>query len=134
MNKNEDEFNGITVKLQDGTKIGELQTFNPTHRDKAIQKVCKLNYGTPLIHTIMRDLIYLDKLRSANTQLFLNHHPRLRRAYMEKYGVQIDPKKVEEEKKKQVPGEKTANVDDPKVNVPKHPDKGTEPFEKEEDE
>lgn len=46
---------------------------------------------------------------------------------MEKYGVEIDPKK----KKKD--GEKTAGADDPNVNVPKDPDKGTEPFERKPD-
>ena len=50
---------------------------------------------------------------------------------MEKYGVQIDKKKKVEIKKGL--GEKTAGVDDPNVNVPKDPDKGTEPFEKEPD-
>jgi hypothetical protein len=48
---------------------------------------------------------------------------------MEKYGVEIDPKKVDQQKKNK-PGEKTAGVDDPHTNVPKDPDKGTEPFEK----
>jgi hypothetical protein len=49
---------------------------------------------------------------------------------MEKYGVEIDPKKIDEAKKKQAPGEKTAGVDDPNTNVPLDPNKGTEPFEK----
>lgn len=52
---------------------------------------------------------------------------------MEKYGVEVDPKKVDEARKKQkqqAPGEKTAGVDDPNTNVPLDPDKGTEPFEK----
>ena len=47
------------------------------------------------------------------------------RMKMEKYGVKT--KKPEQIKKEQ--GEKTAGVDDPNVNVPKHPDKGTEPYE-----
>jgi len=45
---------------------------------------------------------------------------------MEKYAVEID-------KDKSIPkkdGEKTASKDNPNVNVPKDPDKGTEPFEK----
>jgi|GEM_PF-5014099 len=53
----------------------------------------------------------------------------LRRKKMEKYGVEVDKEKVDEQKKK-APGEKTAGTDDPNVNVPKDPDKGTEPFEK----
>ena len=45
---------------------------------------------------------------------------------MEKYGVQIDPKKVEKEKQ----AGKGAQVDDPNRNVPMDPEKGTEPFER----
>ena len=48
---------------------------------------------------------------------------------MDKYSVQIDKTKVEEQKKKE-PGEKTAGLSDPNVNVPIDPKKGTEPFEK----
>ena len=48
---------------------------------------------------------------------------------MEKYGVQVDKDKVPKKKD----GEKTAGVDDPKVNVPKHPEHGTEPYEKKPD-
>lgn len=48
---------------------------------------------------------------------------------MEKYGVEIDPKKVADAKKKKA-GEKTASVNDPNVNVPKDDNEGTEPFEK----
>jgi hypothetical protein len=45
---------------------------------------------------------------------------------MEKYSVEIDKDKIIPKKD----GEKTAAKDDPNVNVPKDPDKGTEPFEK----
>lgn len=45
---------------------------------------------------------------------------------MEKLGVEIDPKRVEKEKR----AGKGARSDDPNVNVPKDPEKGTEPFEK----
>lgn len=49
---------------------------------------------------------------------------------MEKYGVQIDPKKVEKEKQ----AGKGSRADDPNVNVPMDPEKGTEPYEKRPDE
>ncbi len=45
---------------------------------------------------------------------------------MEKYSVKTDSKKTDAKK---APGEKTAGADDPNVNVPKDPEKGTEPFE-----
>lgn len=52
-----------------------------------------------------------------------------RSIHMEKYGVQIDEKKIAERKKD---GEKTASIiDDPNTNVPIDPIKGTKPFEKE---
>jgi hypothetical protein len=76
----------------------------------------------------------MDILRAAHAQAFFYRHEQLmtskeKEDFMEKYGVQTDPKKVEDAKKKTGPGEKTAGVDDPNVNVPKDPDKGTEPFE-----
>jgi hypothetical protein len=74
-------------------------------------------YGTPIIMRVLPILI-AERIEQ-ETQ---------RRIHMEKYGVQVDPKKVEDAKKK-APGEKTAGVDDPNVNVPKDPDEGTRPFE-----
>lgn len=68
-------------------------------------------------------------IRSTCTGRFNHHGPHNQeRIYMEKYGVQVDKKKLDDTKKGL--GEKTAGVDDPDVNVPKDPDKGTEPFEK----
>jgi len=49
---------------------------------------------------------------------------------MEKYAVQIDPKKLKSEKEK-LAGENAGSVDNPDVNVPMDPEKGTEPYEKE---
>jgi hypothetical protein len=49
---------------------------------------------------------------------------------MEKYGVQIDPEKVEKEKQ----AGKGNSPDDPNRNVPIDPEKGTEPYEKRRDE
>jgi hypothetical protein len=45
---------------------------------------------------------------------------------MEKYGVEIDPKKVPKEKKAGA-GEKDPH---PNTNVPLDPDRGTEPYER----
>lgn len=56
-------------------------------------------------------------------------NPKLQEKTMEKYGVQVDRDKIPKKKD----GEKTAGVDDPNVNVPKDPAKGTEPFEKKPD-
>lgn len=47
---------------------------------------------------------------------------------MEKYAVEIDPKKVEKEKTAEG---KTAPSSDPNTNVPIDPEKGTLPYEKE---
>jgi len=47
---------------------------------------------------------------------------------MEKYGVKIDPDKVEREKISKK-GEERKPYNNPKINVPYDPDKGTEPFE-----
>lgn len=134
-NENGDDFNGVLVKLQDGTEIGRLTNIRHVDRTNSMQKCYELNYGVSPLRAIMRDLIYLDLLEKANAQIFYNHHATNmtedeRRLFMEKYGVEVDPKKVDEAKKAQKPGEKTASVDDPNTNVPKDPDKGTEPFEK----
>jgi len=133
-NKNGDDFNGVLVKLADGTKVGKLTNIRHVDRSKSMQKCYELNYGVSPLRAIMRDLIYLDMLEKANAQIFYNHHAHEmtegeRSDFMEKYGVQTDPKKAADAKK--APGEKTAGVDDPNVNVPKDPDKGTEPFESE---
>ena len=48
---------------------------------------------------------------------------------MEKYAVQIDPKKVEQEKEKTAG--KGSSSTDPNVNIPLDPEKGSLPFEKE---
>lgn len=80
-------------------------------------------YGTPIVLRVL-PILMRERIEQETR----------RRIYMEKYGVEVDPKKVDEAKKKQAPGEKTAGVDDPNVNVPKDPDKGTEPFEKKEGE
>jgi hypothetical protein len=93
-----------------------------------------VDFGPSPLLAIIRDLIYMDLLKRANALTFLDRHGEFltdqeREDFMEKYGVQTDPKKVADAKKK-APGEKTAGVDDPNVNVPKDPDRGTEPFEK----
>jgi len=132
-NENGDDFNGVSVKLQDGTEVGKLTNIRHVDRSRSMKKCYEINYGVSPLRAIMRDLIYLDLLEKARAQIFYNHHAMSmtedeRRLFMEKYGVQVDPKKVDEQKKK--PGEKTAGVNDPNTNVPKDPDKGTEPFEK----
>lgn len=55
---------------------------------------------------------------------------RVKGENMEKYGVEIDPEKVEKEKlaHKGMPPKP-----DPNTNVPLDPEKGTEPYEKEPD-
>lgn len=133
-NENGDDFNGVLVKLADGTEVGKLQNIRHVDRGKSMQKCYELNYGVSPLRAIMRDLIYLDMLEKANAQIFYNHHVESmteteRRDFMEKYGVKTDPKKVADAKKKD--GEKTAAPNDPNTNVPIDPDKGTEPFETE---
>ena len=85
--------------------------------------------------SFLRDLCYFDLLVKANARIFYDRHAHNmteseRKHFMEKYGVQTDPKKIADAKKKAA-GEKTASVNDPNVNVPKDNDLGTEPFEKE---
>lgn len=53
-----------------------------------------------------------------------------RREIMEKYGVKVDPKKVEQEKVAGAGSKKPSPVS-PHRNVPMDPDRGTEPFESE---
>lgn len=47
---------------------------------------------------------------------------------MEKYGVVIDPEKVEKEKRA---GKGDTKVNNPNSNIPLDPEKGSEPYEKE---
>lgn len=135
-NKNGDDFNGVLVKLKDGTEVGRLKNLRHVDRTDSMRRCYELNYGVSPLRAIIKDLIFLDMLKKANVQMFLDRNTQYmtedeRRLFMEKYGVQVDPKKVDEQKKKKKePGEKTAGTDDPNVNVPKDPDKGTEPFEK----
>jgi len=127
-------MNGDVIVKASGEEIGKLQNIRHVDR-KSLQNCYELNYGVSPLRAVIRDLIYLDLLEKANAQIFMDRNYQYmteteRSNFMEKYGVQIDPKKVDEQKKD---GEKTAGADDPKVNVPKHPDKGTEPFEKREE-
>lgn len=50
---------------------------------------------------------------------------------MEKYGVEIDKRKIVEKEKRGKSGIRPVIPNDPAVNVPIDPDLGTEPFEKE---
>lgn len=98
-----------------------------------------------IIRRIIKDLIYLRVLRKAHAQIFLAEYGGLkyrdtdlnslleeeRRLIMEKYAVEIDPSKVEQEKKASE-GAK-AKKPDPNTNVPIDPELGTEPFEKKPD-
>ena len=53
---------------------------------------------------------------------------------MEKYAVQIDPKKLKSKKEKLAgEGAGAGNAENPNVNVPMDPERGTEPYEKERD-
>jgi len=86
--------------------------------------------GYPLIQSLIKPLMYLKVLREANERIFREYLP-LRRSEeepMEKYGVEIDPAKVEKEKVGSKGGQPKP---DPNVNVPLDPEKGTEPYEKE---
>ena len=135
---------GEVYKVSEPVKIGkfplDLKKIRKIDRTNSMQKVFELNYkgngeyGTSPLMSVIRDLIYLDLLEKANVEMFLNKYdqamtPDERRYYVDKYGVQIDPKKVEKQKKK-TPGEKTAGINDPNVNIPLDPDLGSEPFEK----
>jgi hypothetical protein len=76
------------------------------------------SYGIPLIQRLLPTLFQLKLLEDAR-----------RRAFMDKYAVEIDPDKVEKEKVGSKGGKPTS---DPNVNIPLDPDKGSEPFEREE--
>ena len=146
MNENGDDFN--RVEMDGGEFWRKLKDLVIKHQDKPISNVLKIDpkdgdliingrkagtWGPPPIRAIMKDLLYLDMLERANASLFFHHHAHRmtedeRRDFMEKYGVEIDKKKKNYDK--EGIREKRAGVDDPNVNVPKDPDKGTEPFEK----
>jgi hypothetical protein len=147
MSKDKKEINGVAIVKTGDLTVGVIETIKPC-RSKAMQKVFEISYsegpfvsgkhrgkfGPSPLRAIIRDLIYMDMLKKAHAATFFQRHEDYmtkeeRRAFMEKYGVEIDPKKVDQQKDKKK-GEKTAGVDDPNVNVPKDPDKGTEPFEK----
>lgn len=126
--------------MKDENPLGEVSDVDqPEQQEGSIYDGIKTpdepkEYGKPLILRVIKYLIYGDMLKRAHAQTFFNHHEHLmseelRRDFMEKYGVQTDPKKVEDAKKK-AQGEKTAGANDPNVNVPKDPDKGTEPYER----
>jgi hypothetical protein len=153
----------IRVTTSDGTPVGVLREIEPgslRHIDK-VERIHELSmdasvpkerrgvagevsrvwtdpnpmWGPSPLLEVIRDLIYLDLLNKANAAIFYDRYADLmtaqqREDFMEKYGVQIDKSKVP---KKGKDGEKTAGVDDPNVNVPKHPTEGTEPFEKKPD-
>jgi len=160
-NKNKDDFDGVKVRTADGSLVGVLKEIKPgglRHIDK-IREIGGFSMGASVgkerrgiagevpkvwldpnpmwgpspLREIIRDLIYLDILkRGCFARLFLDRNYQYmtddeRRMFMEKYGVEIDPKKTKKD------GEKTAGADDPNVNVPKDPDKGTEPFERKPD-
>lgn len=194
-NENGDDFNGVMVKLKDGTEIGKIESIKHVDRINSLQKMFELSYnpsarnldrkkgeagkildtslerdffekifksvsdtdlpeqkeeniyekiqvpegldnpefGRPLVSRLLKDLMYLDILDKARAQYFLDKNSHLleeteRKIFMEKYGVKIDPKKVADAKKSSK--EKTASGKDPNVNVPKDPELGTEPYEK----
>lgn len=149
MNENNDDFGSMALRVEDVIK--RIKALVVKHQDKPIAKVFRIDpedgalvvngeksgsWGMPPVRAIMKDLIYLDMLERANASVFFNHHAHRmtadeRIAFMEKYGVQIDPDKKKKNDTKKGVGEKTADADDPNINVPKDPDKGTEPFEKE---
>ena len=144
MNKNRDDFS--KVEMDEGEFWRKLKDLVIKHQDKPISNVLKIDpedgdliingrkastWGPPPIRAIMKDLIYLDMLERANASLFFHHHAHRmtedeRRDFMEKYGVEIDKEKVEKEKR----AGKGDRADDPNVNVPMDPEKGTEPYEK----
>jgi hypothetical protein len=122
-NKSGDDFDGFRVNIPKCFELNhdmEDPLRLSAHREPVILRVTKL-------------LIYEDMLVRALAQTFFRHREHLmteeiRREFMEKYGVQVDKNKTDKNKKGD--GEKTAGANDPNVNVPKDPDKGTEPFEK----
>jgi hypothetical protein len=87
--------------------------------EKLLYEEAKRQY--PLSRPMGSRMVFGEQVRNMTEDV--------KESFMEKYGVEIDKKKVEDAKKK-TPGEKTAGVNDPNVNVPIDPDKGTEPFEK----
>jgi hypothetical protein len=150
MNKNKDDFSGVGIVKKGGMVVGVIEHFDYGPDLKLPEKIFEVGalgtgnipvggrfkggHGYPIVSRIIRDLIYLDMLKAAHAQTFFNRYERImteeeRRMFMEKYGVEIDKDKVEKEKKGSA-GSKQQVPDDPNVNVPKDPDKGTEPYEK----
>lgn len=148
MNKNKDDFADVDVPILPVGKLRHVdmpRAVTSLTNEMLVPKEfiggraqgsipCGTIYGPSPLRQIIRYLIAEDMLRRDAAKIFYMHHESLmtegeRKAFMEKYGVQIDPKKKPAPTKD---GEKTATTDDPNVNVPKDPDKGTEPFEKEE--
>lgn len=78
-----------------------------------------VGYGIPVIQALLPLLLRERLLKEAN-----------RRQFMDKYAVEIDPKKIEKEKIANKGGKPKL---DPNVNIPLDPDLGSEPFEKEPD-
>jgi hypothetical protein len=77
--------------------------------------------------------MYLKVLREANERIFREYiRPRRpEEEVMEKYGVEIDPAKVEKEKVGSKGGQPKA---DPNTNIPLDDEKGSEPFERDPEE
>ncbi len=91
----------------------------------------KQAYELPVISEIIKIIFYSKTLEELQQRYRELHYPNLfgtGENKMEKYSVQIDKKKLEQQKKEA--GEKTANKYDPKINVPKDPNLGTEPYER----
>jgi len=148
LNENKDDFNGVRV-VAGGQIVGKIThiDLDQQHMEKTLKRCFELppppaegyvsgsakGYSESPLRAIIKDLIYLDMLKAARAQYFFYRHEHLftmdeREAFMEKYGVKIDPKKTEKEKRG-ASGEKPKGIDDPNVNVPKDPDLGTEPYE-----
>jgi hypothetical protein len=91
------------------------------------------NWGIPLIQKLIKPLMYLKVLREANERIFREYiRPRRpEEEVMEKYGVEIDPAKVEKEK---VGSKGVQPKADPNTNIPLDDEKGSEPFERDPEE
>lgn len=115
-------------------KVHELESYGPQRVGGAKSgsvPIKNLQFGPSLLTEVIRFLITEDALNQANVRMFVDRFGEKlseeeRSMIMEKYGVQIDKSKTEKKD-----GEKTAGANDPNVNVPKDPDAGTEPYEKE---
>jgi hypothetical protein len=91
-----------------------------------------MEFGIPLIQRLIKPLTYLRILREANTKIFREYirpwGPE--EEPMEKYGVEIDPTKIEKEK---IGSKGGKPINNPNVNVPLDPKEGTKPYEKDPD-